>query len=334
MAYDAAVLADSPLFYLKCDETSVSGGAADSSGNGRSASIIGSPSVHQTPVMPMGVGSFQLNSTGKYLQEAHAAWMNPSAWTFECWYRPASVSGNQALGSRDGNTGSRGWTFYSIAGKLSADNGTNGTTGTATLVAGTAYHLALTYDGTQARLYINGVLDSGPFTRSMPAPTLNDMFVGVSHAGTAGFANALNGTIDHVAYYGAALSASQLLAHFNAARIIPGERFLNAAVMRDGAVKGPIIAGDRFTAAAVMLDGLVGTVLPGEAFAIEAVMLDGALALEVGTDSSNALNGRSRGGRGVVTLTAPVVAPVTPPAALVDKAIGFPMPVLVKGRPT
>jgi large repetitive protein len=54
------------------------------------------------------------------------------------------------------------------------------------------------------------------------------------------------------------------------------------------------------------------------------------------TDTSNALNGRSRGGSATVTVTTPVTAP---PATLVltskvDKAVAYPAPVMVNGRPT
>lgn len=54
------------------------------------------------------------------------------------------------------------------------------------------------------------------------------------------------------------------------------------------------------------------------------------------TDTSNLLNGRDRGGSAAVTVTQPVEAP---PASLVlatkvDKAIAYPAPVMVKGRPT
>jgi hypothetical protein len=55
-----------------------------------------------------------------------------------------------------------------------------------------------------------------------------------------------------------------------------------------------------------------------------------------GTDTSNALDGRSRGGTATGTVTYPVT-PVPPGRTLgerYDKAIAYPDPVMVKGRPT
>lgn len=55
-----------------------------------------------------------------------------------------------------------------------------------------------------------------------------------------------------------------------------------------------------------------------------------------GTDSTNALDGRSRGGLATGTITVPVAA--TPPTLTlgtkVDKAIAYPDPDMVDGRPT
>lgn len=65
-----------------------------------------------------------------------------------------------------------------------------------------------------------------------------------------------------------------------------------------------------------------------------ASMLVPMLVHETGSDTSNAFSGRTRGGFGTVELTVPSVAPPSPSATRVDKAVALPVPVLVKGRPT
>jgi hypothetical protein len=56
----------------------------------------------------------------------------------------------------------------------------------------------------------------------------------------------------------------------------------------------------------------------------------------VATDTSNALNGRVRLGRATVTVTRPAVPPPvgTTGAVRYDKAIAYPEPTMVDGRPT
>lgn len=60
------------------------------------------------------------------------------------------------------------------------------------------------------------------------------------------------------------------------------------------------------------------------------------LVRPIGADTSNAFRGRSRGGLGLVEVTVPVTAtPATSTRGTrVDKAIAYPLPTLVNGRPT
>lgn len=66
-------------------------------------------------------------------------------------------------------------------------------------------------------------------------------------------------------------------------------------------------------------------------------LVPAAVPASIGTDISNALNGRVRGTIPArVTITIPV-APVPPALSLgerVDKALPYPPPVMVDGRPT
>jgi len=81
--------------------------------------------------------------------------------------------------------------------------------------AGQWYHAAFTYDGSQMKLYLNGVLVD-THSRSGNIPTNNAKLTFGKEAHTDPFIYALNGLIDEIEIFNRALSASEILAIFNA----------------------------------------------------------------------------------------------------------------------
>jgi hypothetical protein len=78
------------------------------------------------------------------------------------------------------------------------------------------YHVAGTYDGSTANIYVNGVLDNSvPKTGTILASTAGPLFIG-QNVGGAGSGEFFNGLIDEVAIYNRALSAEEVAAIFNA----------------------------------------------------------------------------------------------------------------------
>lgn len=89
---------------------------------------------------------------------------------------------------------------------------------TATIPEGVATHVVTTWDGSNVRHYINGVLDSTQATTAgtLPANSTQDGAIGYNRpapGGTASYA----GLIDEVSVYNVALTDAQVLAHYNAA---------------------------------------------------------------------------------------------------------------------
>ena len=78
------------------------------------------------------------------------------------------------------------------------------------LSVGSYSHVVITYDGSTARFYVNGALVASPAIAQAVGSTSDGFTIGRPSAG--GF----DGEIDEPAIYGVALSASQVLAHFNA----------------------------------------------------------------------------------------------------------------------
>ena len=76
-------------------------------------------------------------------------------------------------------------------------------------MVGSVYHVVGTYDGTTQRLYVNGTqVASAALTGAITANTTS-VYIG-SWNGTSEF---FQGTIDEVAIYGAALTATQVGNH-------------------------------------------------------------------------------------------------------------------------
>jgi chitodextrinase len=149
--------------------------------------------------------------------------LQPGALTIETWIATPSAVTNSPAFVAYGPDNNPSYTLRAptIDGSSSVEfsfiTGT-GTTrilrGRTLLQPGAEYHLAVTYNGSSARLYVNGVLE-----RSLSASGA------LYYSGSAGLGlgrkygsltNAFSGTQRGVGIYGSALSASQISAHFAA----------------------------------------------------------------------------------------------------------------------
>jgi outer membrane protein assembly factor BamB len=118
------------------------------------------------------------------------------------------------------DSGTAPYDLYFSSGKIIAQFNVGGSALTVSspsaLAANTSYHVVATYDGTTGRLYLNGNLVAS----AAKSGTLSGYISGYGLAigDDAGFSDpAFKGTIDEVAVYaGKALSATQVLNHYNA----------------------------------------------------------------------------------------------------------------------
>lgn len=81
----------------------------------------------------------------------------------------------------------------------------------------TWYHVVATYDGSNLRLYVNGVLVGGPTATAASVTSQSVVLnMGSDTGGGVDGGGFLNGLLDEMAVYNFALSAAQILAHYNA----------------------------------------------------------------------------------------------------------------------
>lgn len=232
MSYSSEVLADAPLVYYRFNEPTAALTAEDSSGNGRTGTWQGaSQSQYRSRVAGLlagdadGAVSVSGVAAGNFVPGVAipgAAWMNVSTYTLEALIQVPSATAAVARSiiDRDPSTSERIFQFrLETTGKLSLifwtpTAGPFTLTSTATLTANTTYHVAATYDGTTARLYVNGTA-SGTLTQTGGARTSATARLGFGFNAVA--AQPFVGTMDEGAVYGTALSAARIAAHYNAA---------------------------------------------------------------------------------------------------------------------
>ncbi len=234
--YQSTVLSQGPVGYWRLNETlqpqagivATNSGSLGSSENG---GYIGFP-TRGLPGPFAGSLALGLDGSASYVSNAYQAAINTTAFTFEIWANPAQVPHFAYLASSvEVNSPRSGWYMAQDDGStFGLGNGfvvrmfyQNGATPSATLFVtndlplGTWYHIVLTYDGTTAKLYKNGVLGSSVTTNA---------YVGnVDAPFTIGCRSSLNffwpGKVAEVAEYNTALSAARVAAHYTTANTTP-----------------------------------------------------------------------------------------------------------------
>jgi hypothetical protein len=216
--YRAVVLGDAPLGYWRLDETSGTS-MADSSGNGHTGTMTGSGFTLNQPGAIQntdpGAKSVKWIATSTYVDIASASWMNvTNAATWELWINPGVNGNNAGILSRYANSDWLLW--YNTSGLIEMRIVIAGAAKNLTInppQLGVWSHIVATYNGTNLLIYVNGALTATlPQTGNIDTNSGN-INIGTYQSGSFGLNNHY---LDEVAFYGTALSAAKVLAHFNA----------------------------------------------------------------------------------------------------------------------
>jgi hypothetical protein len=234
--YQEAVLADNPSIYLRLDETS--GAVADNLGSLGSAA----DGAYGAGIALGQPGAAVNTDTSVRLSEGDRVVINnnfdPSNYTIEMWVKlDADYTAERNLFShvtKDwGGSNKDSWVDQlriNSSGYFehnTVDSGPRLATSSVQAQAGQWYHLVGVYTSTSAtdimQLYINGTLaaqSTGNF--NAPVSTPSQWIVGGSTV-FQGYYNyqPMAGQVDEVAVYDHALSSDQILAHYNAASLVP-----------------------------------------------------------------------------------------------------------------
>jgi concanavalin A-like lectin/glucanase superfamily protein/PASTA domain-containing protein/Big-like domain-containing protein len=213
-----------PVLALSFNELSGTA-ASDSSGNGNNGTIVGATRV--TGQVGFG-GALQFDGVSSIVNIAHSASLAlSSGMTLEAWVNPSANAGS---GPNDGwrtvimkerSTTGLAYALYGNdgdsnpsrpAGYIRNSSADKEAAAGPALPLGVWTHLAVTYDGTTLRLYVNGVLRSSLTASGGIAASTAPLRIGgntvFSVPGTEYFA----GLIDEVRIYNRALSAAEITA--------------------------------------------------------------------------------------------------------------------------
>ena len=150
----------------------------------------------------------------------------PSPRTLECWIFPIGPPGLAIICGFNGIAANQwGLSTDATAHAAMSVNGTNVISATV-ITAEAWHHLVGTYDGTNARLYLDSILVAGPQAIAAPGNVARQICWGSN--GTP--ANIMFGAISECATYPVALAAARVPAHFGAADNVP-----SSPVFRGGA---------------------------------------------------------------------------------------------------
>ena len=249
--YQSTVLSQGPAGYWRLNETTqpavvTTTANKGSLGSTEDGTYVGDPTRALTGPFAGSV-AVGLDGTSQYINAPYNAQLNTSSFSVELWVNPAQVpyggSVSYVACSAHLATTRSGWYMAQDNGstfgagsafvvRLFNQNGTTPSTQLAapvTKVAGSWYHIVLTYDGTTATLYEDGVA----VTNHAAA------FVGnVDAATTFGIRSDLAyfwpGQQAEVAMYSSALSAARVAAHYTAGTTAPNT--YNATVQADAPV--------------------------------------------------------------------------------------------------
>lgn len=226
--FPATLQSHAPELYLRLDSTApapVEPPAANlgSTGAAGVGNYIGSPTRGLAGAIA-GDSDTSITVNGGAVSTPWNAAYNPSgSFTVEAWFKPGSLPGGLTcpLSAMRAGAPRAGWLFYQLGGgtgwnfRMFAESGTATSAdlnALVTLTEGAWYHVVATYDGTTARLYVNGVEGANANPTGYVATKDSPLVLGAR----SDLAFAWNGGIDEVAIYPTALSASDVQARFNA----------------------------------------------------------------------------------------------------------------------
>jgi hypothetical protein len=234
--YASTVQSFSPLGYWRLNETNaapVETGIATAINSGSGAGINGVYTNYGSrgvagALVGSGDTAVTLNGSNQNVIIPYSADLNPAQgqpWTAEIWAKsnisgtlPPFSSGSPAATNR------QGWVLYFFGADLSfrayTNNGANATinggsglTMPGLVAPNTWYHVVVTCDGTDFRIYLNGT-QVGTTPTVGPNGTYSAGTTGTALGQRVGAPNWFNGSLDDAAFYTTALSSGVIQAHY------------------------------------------------------------------------------------------------------------------------
>jgi hypothetical protein len=214
-SYPDLVIDDGAEFYLRMGEAS--GNLNDSSGNGRTFTANGTPTYQQPSLLANATdnGAILFNGTNAYFSIADAAWMDvTTAVSWEAWINTTATTDQAIIARSDGNTTNSAFVFYLENGVLALALVASGAfafyISAANVNDGLPHHVCATFDGANIKLYV----DSVRVLKTARTAAVNNGNLAIRIGANNVTGDLFNGMIDEAAFYGRALSATEVRDHY------------------------------------------------------------------------------------------------------------------------
>jgi hypothetical protein len=224
---------------MKLKYTAVAG-AADSTDAAHHGSFVGTPTFHSASATGNGYGmGFGPAVSDAHVSVPHHADFAQAAFSVEFWARLDDATTNEwstPVAKSTSNQWNDGWGFYDrqSTGEFTFWVDTYDAHPTPAASAryisiarpapGVYHHYVGTFDGATLALYVDGALAGSTSAVPLTAPSIAPMLFGYGGFSQSGWP----GTVDEVAYYSSALTAEQVLRHYETRR-----QMYRAAVLQD-----------------------------------------------------------------------------------------------------
>jgi len=185
----------------------------DATGNGFSMTTHASPTLSASG--KVGTAVTWTAASSQYADLAHSATLNSASYSVSAWIKRAGTPTEEYILAHDGTATNQGWAFGIYQNKIMClHQNVALVQSTSTITDTNWHHVGYTYDGTNAKFYLDGALDrtvaAGAFTAASATITI------ACNKSTAGAAKAFwNGTLDQVAYYPGVLSSGDFTTLYN-----------------------------------------------------------------------------------------------------------------------
>ena len=204
-----------PIAYWPLDETSGTT-AHDATGNGYDGTLVNMDPATDWVTGKID-GALDFDGSNDYVDIGTA--LSPvTNFTITAWVKSASVGINQQIISKGKNGSKTQWELKTISNNGEVvfqrrDGGYSGVQSQQQLTAGTWVHLAGSYDGSEWRIYWNGVLDSTA-TGADPVETTSRLFIGALDD-KGNVKQFWHGLIDDVRIYNQVLTPAEIQVLYN-----------------------------------------------------------------------------------------------------------------------
>lgn len=226
MSYSADVLALSPLLYWRFGETSGTS-AADSSGNGRNGTYIGSPTLGTAGLLWQDADkSCTFDGVNDRVEIADAAWMDVTTFSIVAMIKRTATSGSpQNVMIRVGSAGNFVFSFRLDSGKptlfifdLGVGSTYDSVQGPTALNLNEEYHVVCTFDDASnvAKMYVDGSLVATKTLSTTPASSANAT---INVGGNASGGDLFTGVLDEVSFHPTVFTAGQVTTLYQSALV-------------------------------------------------------------------------------------------------------------------